>query len=138
VAAHTPPAIALPTPVVELATGARLATRAIVAAPPAPVAVGTNAPAPPDPMIDELRLLGDAQVALDRHRDDHALRLLDEYAAAHPAGALTVEALGLRVLALCAVGRRDEARATAARLVREAPRSPAAGRTRSSCVIDER
>ncbi|MFO0608392.1 MAG: hypothetical protein U0324_34820 [Polyangiales bacterium] len=67
-----------------------------------------------------------------------ALSLLDEYAAAHPAGVLRQEAAAQRVLALCARGRDAEARAVAADLLREAPRSPAATRVRASCAAPPR
>lgn len=104
------------------------------AAPPPPVVGVAAPPAAPDAFDHEFSLLRDAQVALDRRRHGRAIELLDQYAAAHPGGTLGTEALTLRVLTLCALGRPDEARGFAARLLNEAPDSPSAGRVRSSCV----
>lgn len=133
----SPPPVAPPPPIDEpvmhAAPLAMPAPGSVVsgsASPPAPTV------APADPLASELSLLGDAQVAFDHHHADRALRLLDGYAAAHPSGSLGVEALALRVLTLCALDRRDEAREFAARLRLEAPRSPSAGRVRSSCAGD--
>lgn len=100
-------------------------------------AVAVEAPPPTarpaGTMADELDLLQRSQLALDEHRTAVALRLLDAYAAAYPAGVLREEAAAQRVLALCARGRDAEARAIAAVLLRDAPRSPAATRVRASC-----
>jgi hypothetical protein len=127
-----PPPIAEPVmPVVLPATPASGSMVSGSASPPATTVAST------DPLASELRLLGGAQVAFDHHHGDRALRILDAYTSAHPAGALGVEALALRVLTLCALDRREEARQFAARLLREAPRSPSAGRVRSSCAAGD-
>ncbi len=106
--------------------------------PPAPSVVAPPLPAMVHPFRHELDVLNAAQMELDHHRNAQVLRRLDEYAAAHPTGALGQEALALRVLALCALGRSEEARGYATRLLGEAPRSPSANRVRGSCVGDGR
>lgn len=65
----------------------------------------------------ESRALASAVAALRRDRNpDRALALLDEYRAAFPRGALSLEASLVRVDALMALGRRREALAVLERL----------------------
>lgn len=135
-----------PTPTPPRPAPTRVVCRALrpgtVASPAAVPTVAAPAPVEPSPaapdesagLADELSRLGDAQIALDQRHGERALRLLDAYVADHPQGALWEESAALRVLALCALGRPAEARESAAALLRDASRSPAAARVRASCV----
>ncbi len=87
-----------------------------------------------DGLLGEIRLLHEAQSALAAHDPTRALARLDEHAARYPRGTLRQESLAERVVALCQLGRTDEARALAAPLLRENTRSPAVERVRASCV----
>lgn len=96
-----------------------------------PVATPTE---PGDGLLGEIRLLHEAQSALAAHDPTRALARLDEHAARYPHGSLRQESLAERVVALCQLGRTDEARSLAAPLLRENTRSPAVERVRASCV----
>jgi hypothetical protein len=96
-----------------------------------PVATPTE---PGDGLLGEIRLLHEAQSALAAHDPSRALARLDEHAARYPHGSLRQESLAERVVALCQLGRTDEARSLAAPLLRENTRSPAVERVRASCV----
>lgn len=85
---------------------------------------------------DELRLLQAAQSHLRDHQPDQALSILDEHAASFPDGTLKEERLAARILALCGLGRVEQARAEAERFFQSATRSPHAGRIRASCAGD--
>jgi hypothetical protein len=82
---------------------------------------------------DELGVIREAQGALQAGDANRALSLLDEHSAANRQGILREERMAARVLALCELGRTDEARAEAARFLRESPASPLASRVRSAC-----
>jgi hypothetical protein len=62
-----------------------------------------------------------------------ALALLDEHSAAHAQGELRQERAAARVVALCELGRLDEAKVARESFLREDPRSPLADRVRSAC-----
>jgi hypothetical protein len=81
----------------------------------------------------ELSLLGDAQRALSSGDARRALRLLDTHAERFPRAALSEERDAARVSALCALGRRTEARALADDFLARSPASPLARRVRSAC-----
>ena len=87
-----------------------------------------------DGLLGEIRLLHEAQSALAAHDPTRALARLDEHAARYPHGTLRQESLAERVVALCQLGRTDEARTLAAPLLRENTRSPEVERVRASCV----
>lgn len=95
------------------------------AAPPPPAA-------PPDPIIEETRKLREAHGALQGGDAARALALLDEQNAG--GAELREERAAARVLALCKLGRVDEARAAAAQFLQQSPRSPLADRVRGSCA----
>jgi hypothetical protein len=104
-----------------------------------PIATPASAPAPPrsdssHPVHDELSAVRRAQSVLAAGHPAQALRLLEAYGEANPGGNLLVERELTRVLALCELGRRAEAREAAAR-VEQLP-GGAAYRTRlvSSCA----
>jgi hypothetical protein len=78
-----------------------------------------------------LDLAGDARAAGNPTR---ALELLDEHQLLFPAGQLMPEARAARVLALCDLGRADQARAAADDLRRAHPRSPLLPRIERSCA----
>jgi hypothetical protein len=82
----------------------------------------------------ETRLLRDAEVSMRSGDASRALLLLDEHAARFPNGVLGEERAAERVLALCALGRTQDARADMQKFLRERPRSPLADRVRASCV----
>lgn len=92
-----------------------------------------NRPAPGIALNEELGLLARAQAALSSGQAAQALALLEEHAASYPDGALREERMAARVFALCALDRREEARAEAQQFVGNAPRSPLAARVRAAC-----
>jgi hypothetical protein len=82
----------------------------------------------------ELALLEEAQTALRTHAPGRALVVLNEHAAKYPKGALAEERDGLRVVALCNVGR-SEAALAAERFLADHPASPLAGPVRDACAM---
>lgn len=119
-----PPAPPPPAPAVSAAPARGVASRAVRA--PRPV---TSAPA----VADEVAILTRAYSALGHGDPAKALAELDEHADRFPDGALAEERAAQRVLALCRLGRVEEARADAARFLEKYPASPQAPRVRSSC-----
>ena len=107
-------------------------------APTAPATEAISAPAiapsAADRLGEEVRILSEAQQALRNHRPEDALRALDEHAREFPEGTLRQERMAARVLALCDLGRIDEARAEGRVLREEAPSSPMTARIRQSCA----
>jgi len=85
-------------------------------------------------MLEEKRLLTGAHNA-ERDGDPRlALKLLATHAKKFPNGILAAEREGTRVLALCKLGNKTAAKATATRFLRNWPRHPMAGRVRRSCA----
>ena len=89
--------------------------------------------APVDSLEAELALLGEAHRATLGGDPARALTLLAAYGARYPRGALRQERAVERLLALCSLGRRDEARAVAEAFLRAHPSSPLAPRVEASC-----
>lgn len=87
-----------------------------------------------DDLAGELVLIQQAQRALARGDGDAALAALDAHARAHPHGRLAEERQAARVLALCATGRADEARAAATRFLIRYPTSAQAARVGGACA----
>ena len=94
----------------------------------------------PSSLAGEIQLMHDVEGALSAGQPGRALQLLDE-AAKSPAGrggryvgTMGEERAAARVVTLCRLGRAEEARAEAARFVRDRPRSPLIERVRSTCV----
>ncbi len=83
----------------------------------------------------ETALLEQAFRSIDDGNSQRALAALDELEASKPDGALAEERAALRVSALCAAGRVDEARRAADRFLSEMPASVQAGRVRASCAF---
>lgn len=90
--------------------------------------------ASPRPVYEELGAVRRAQAALGAGQPEQALELMERLGQASAGGSLLVERELTRLLALCALGRRAEAQAAAAR-VEQLP-GGAAYRTRiaGSCV----
>ena len=103
-----------------------------VAAPVAPV-VTPIAPTP-DPLLAELGLLRQAQQALRDGSARRALELAERHAALYPSSQLGLERGALRVFALCALGRKSDARSLATELLKAAPRSPLRTSLEESCA----
>jgi hypothetical protein len=124
-AAPPPPArVASPPP------AAVVETPAVVAPAPTPRRPAVTAE---DPMLAELRAVQTAQRALARHDSAAALRTLTALDRTQPQGNLREERDALRVLALCAAGRADDARAAAAVFLSRHPGSPQAARVQGAC-----
>ena len=97
-----------------------------------PSASAGEAP-PRDPLVDETQELREAHGALQSGDPQKALKLLDEQATTYAGGQLREEREAARVLALCKLGKKDEARAKIADFLRDHPGSPLEGRVRSGC-----
>lgn len=82
----------------------------------------------------DVALVRAAYVALRAGDAPRALALADEHARRHPASALSAERDATRVLALCALGQRDQARTALQRFKKRFPSSSQLART---CVDDE-
>ena len=87
---------------------------------------------------DQMALVQHARSALHRGAPAEALADLDRYDAQYRRGTFGQEVAALRVLALCDLGRADEARARGASFLRAWPRSPLSVRIQSSCAGDLR
>jgi hypothetical protein len=91
-------------------------------------------PVAPDPLLAELSLLREAQQALRDGSPGRALELAERHAALFPRSQLGLERGALRVFALCALGRKAEARGLATQLLAAAPRSPLRTSLEESCA----
>jgi RNA polymerase sigma-70 factor (ECF subfamily) len=89
--------------------------------------------APVGTVAEETRLLRRADESLRSGDAARALVLLDEHARTFPHGVLTEERSAERVLTLCKLGRKAQARAEATRFLRATPDSPLADSIRKSC-----
>ncbi len=109
----TPPAPAETVPdqtKVERVPRPRPRARVAMVSRPTPIAEPAPPTAPPSPIAAEQALVGRAMQALrDDHEPQTALALLGEHARQFPTGAFRSEANLLRIEALLALGRKDEA-----------------------------
>jgi hypothetical protein len=105
------------------------ATPAAASAPSAPSASGST-------LEREVAALRTVRAALRDRDGATALATLDTYAHEFPQGALTEEADALRVEALCALNRRDEATQAAASFLERHPGSLHAARVARGCEGD--
>jgi hypothetical protein len=105
---------------------ARPRTRAVVSLPAEPMRAATPTPAVVGIARAELRLLEQARAAGAREDFVPALRFLDEHARRFRRGRLAEEREALRVRALVALRRGDEARCAAADFETHFPLSPLA------------
>lgn len=131
-----------PAPVVQLPPVHRAPPEAFLSPPPAAVTPLVETPAPPARAVkapsglrleQEAGLLAEVQGALRSGQAATALAKLESYDRRFPTGMLRAEADAARVFALCAAGRVDKARASAARFVQRYPSSPAAARVQAAC-----
>jgi hypothetical protein len=97
------------------------------AAPPQPE------PGGPSTVGAEADLLRQADGALKAGHPSQALALLHEHATRFPNGILSEEREAECIVVLCALGRTEEARASASQFLREHPKSPLGRRIRESC-----
>jgi len=84
---------------------------------------------------DELELLHRAQSAWRAKDAAQAMTLLDQHRSRFPRSELKLERDGLRVLTLCELGRKPEAKALAQKLLERAPRSPLRATIEESCAL---
>jgi hypothetical protein len=124
-------AIAIPPPVTPAVTVPVVVPLPVQAA--GPVAKSHDIEQHPSPLEEEMRGWNEADDALKRGDHDTALRLLSEQGARFPAGALAPERAAERVFALCAAGRKDEAREAANDFFRLQSVGPLAARVRAAC-----
>lgn len=104
---------------------------------PAEPETSPSAPSPrasASTLSEEATLLQRAQSALAAKNPELALAVLAEHERRFAAGALAEERRAAKVLALCALGRVDEARALARAFVNAAPRSVLVPRLEHSCA----
>lgn len=85
-------------------------------------------------LSEEATLLERAQRALAAREPGVALETLAEHERRFPRGALAEEREAAKVLALCALGRVNEARALARAFVNASPRSVLVPRVEHSCA----
>ena len=104
------------------------------APPPAPPGNDVAVAPAPSQLAEETRLVREAQKALAAKDGARALEALETHARRFPDGVLREAREAARVLALCALGRVDEARAEAAAFLQRAPSSPQAARVRAACA----
>jgi hypothetical protein len=101
--------------------------------------VEAEKPAPEKPpeetcgIAGELKLLQQAQRNLQERKAEEVLTALQQASKACPGEGLEQERLALRILALCQLGRSDDARSGIARLEKDAPQSPSLGRIHAEC-----
>ena len=81
----------------------------------------------------EVGLMRKASHALSSNAPRDALARLKEHSVLYPNGVLAQERRALRIIALCQLGQRAQARAARERFLSEAPRSPLAAQIRSAC-----
>jgi hypothetical protein len=82
----------------------------------------------------EIELLARVNAAVNAGDGKRALELLGDYDRRFRPSILAEERAAASVLALCAAGRTDAARAAAERFARSSPRSPLLGRIAKSCA----
>jgi hypothetical protein len=97
------------------------------------------APVPPQPAAhaveseSELDLIDAALTSLREGQGTRALSLLEIHGARYPTGKFAMERQGLRVLALCALGRVEEGRAARRAFLRAVRDAPIVARVRRAC-----
>jgi hypothetical protein len=128
VAPAPPPELDVPAPAVAPAPRAHVKHRAPVAA-PAPVPVENVSS-----LKEETALLGAANAALARNDVKRALSLLDDYDHRSGSAVLSEERAVTGILAQCAAGHVEAARAEARHFHGRWPRSPLAARVDGSCA----
>jgi hypothetical protein len=82
---------------------------------------------------EELELIQAAHMAMRQGDRASALTMLDSHSKRFPRGALREEREATRAIALCELGRLDQGRGVAQRLLIESPHTPLAARINKSC-----
>jgi hypothetical protein len=114
---------------------ARASHAGVSEAPPAvDSTAAASAPSVASTLHEEAALLQAAQRALAAHEPDRALTALADHEQRFPAGVLREERQAARVLAYCALGRVDEARALVRTFAHSSPRSVLIPRLADSCA----
>ena len=138
----SPSAAALPEPPAEKqASDSVIVAAPVFSAKPSAVRLASSASAPKtteesaDSLVAETQRLREAHGALRGGDPEKALQLLSEQAAEGEGQKLREERAAARVLALCKLGRVDEANAEAGAFLAQNPRSPLADRVRNACPI---
>jgi hypothetical protein len=129
----TAAAMARVAPAPEIASVPSPRTSASAALPPAAPPKTAPSGVVVSPIEAETRALGLALTDLRNGNAERALSALDAQLTRFPDGALAEERAEARIMALCSLGRTEEARDNAARFFVEHPRSVLAGRVRASC-----
>jgi hypothetical protein len=101
---------------------------------PAPVVEPIAAPAE-DPLLAEVSLLQRAQRALRGGQPREAMELAARHETLYPTSQMAPERDALRVFALCALGKKGEARTLARALLAQAPTSPLRASLEESCAL---
>ncbi|MBX3231977.1 MAG: hypothetical protein KIT84_12425 [Labilithrix sp.] len=99
------------------------------------VGASSGASASGSGLEEEVRLIREAQAALQRGDAAGARRSLDEHARRFPSGMLALERRGLRAIALCQEGAPDAEREARA-FVASNGGAPIAARVRATCGLD--
>lgn len=97
-----------------------------------PVPTDTDAP-PEEDGLDELRLIAQANRALQADQPERTLRLLQLHERRYPDARTSEERLALRILALCALGRLEEGRGLRHSFLRQFSRSAYRSRIEGAC-----
>lgn len=101
---------------------------------PRPPRVPAHTPTPAERgLAAEVAYMREARAALDRGDPASALHPLDAHAQEFPAGQMLEDRERLRIEALCALGRGDEARAEIDAFLRDHPSSTHTARVRGLC-----
>ncbi|MBK9260760.1 MAG: hypothetical protein IPM54_13195 [Polyangiaceae bacterium] len=117
----------------EVMVTAELPQKAPPARPAASITPSRTNEETADSLIAETQRLREAHGALQSGDAEKALALLSEQKAEVEGQKLREERAAARVLALCKLGRVDEANAEAAAFLAQNPRSPLAARVRKAC-----
>ncbi|MFO0589235.1 MAG: hypothetical protein U0441_16985 [Polyangiaceae bacterium] len=131
-ASAPPPAETAPPPA-EAHTSATDSPAASAPRPQATAKSAASSEAPSDSLEEETRRLREAHGAMQSGDPEKALSLLEQQSSTFAKGQLADERAVASFLALCKLGREEEARAKAAELLRTSPNSPLADRVRGGC-----
>jgi RNA polymerase sigma-70 factor (ECF subfamily) len=93
--------------------------------------------APDSSLAEEIRLLRTANDASRALNHAGALFLVEEHERRFPRGFLTDERRVQKILVLCDLGRKDQARSEARKFTADHPSSPLNARLSSSCAREE-
>jgi hypothetical protein len=110
-------------------------SEAPVAAPPPKEQEHPRAARSADPLVNELTLLHRAQQAWRDGKAQQALDLAQQHAATYPHSQFAMERSVVQVFALCALGRKGEAKSIATGLIERAPKSPLRTSLEESCAM---